>query len=80
MGALWAIPRMRGEVDPGSRNLGRFVLAVTTVLSGMVFIAASSKLWFQHLWPRNTKSYYYRRRHRRHGSRSESDRDEKFSA
>ncbi len=66
LGLLWSLPRIRGEVDPDLQGRGRLVLAVSFVVSGMMIIAVTSKLWFRHLWPHNNKSHYHRRRSRHH--------------
>jgi len=51
LGALQLMESVRyGDLDAG--NQGRLVWAGTIVVSGLLFIISTSRMWFTHLWHR----------------------------
>lgn len=42
-----------GQSDPGNisaQSSSRFALFVSIVIAGLLFIAATGRMWFRHLW------------------------------
>jgi hypothetical protein len=52
VGLWWYFTRGLPYADEAAPARGRLALAVSIVISGLMVISATSKLWFRHLWHR----------------------------
>lgn len=52
VGLWWYWTRGLSYADEAAPARGRLALAVSIIISGLMVISATSKLWFRHLWHR----------------------------
>ncbi len=56
---LGALAFYDGHRDPGNisaQDRSKFVLALSVIVSGVLFIVSTSRMWFKHLWHDRYKS------------------------
>jgi hypothetical protein len=50
LGILFFLDSIRDPGDIAAHGRGKLMLAVSVVVSGLLFIISTGRMWFKHLW------------------------------